>query len=223
MGNPYNYGVELPKRCLALIDALWDNVLAVDQHKHSYGGPLTTTFLLALGTPVIVLPVERLLTWRDKDRNADDRLLDGYVAERVRAVFDGAPPLSTMPFFDPSDGWRYVYTEQRFNIAEGLREDVAVGLNDPGSEKAAANVEAMEAVRTLRNALAHGVVGFVGADGFSTYGEISTMIAFVGESRVKGKYVGSHVLRISESGFRSFLRRWVDWLNDTGLSQELAA
>lgn len=223
MGNPSNYSLELPERCLALIDELWDDVLGVKGHTDRYGGPLTTTFLLAMATPMIVLPVERMLTWRDKDRNADDRQLNEHVAERLREVFDRNPPFSSMPFFSEADGWRYVYTDQRFNIAHGLRHDLATGLREPSSTLAAGALDGMEAVRALRNALAHGVVGFLDADGFSTHGEISTMLAFVGEHRVDRKYFGSHVLRISETGFRAFLHRWGDWLNDTGVAQAMAA
>lgn len=223
MGNPRNYSLELPERCLALIDELWGGVLDVKSHTDRYGGPLTTTFLLAMATPMILLPVERILNEWDGDRSADDRPLDPDTARRLRDGFDRDPTFGAAPFFHPEGGWSYVFVADRFNIAHGLPNEVATRLATGGAAGAAADLDAMEAMRAIRNALAHGVVGFLNQDGFSSHGEISTMLAFVGEKTVRRKFEGSHVLRISEAGFRSFLHRWVDWLNDSGVAQAMAA
>ena len=225
MGNPSIYSLELPNRCLALIDTLWANVEHYGHLGDRFGGPLTTTFLLAMATPAIVVPVERMLTWWDGDRNADDRALQVEIAARLKAEFDQKRDFSDAPFFNHGDGWRYVYWEQRFNIAHGLPDELAKALNDDKATNAK-GIEAIEAIRALRNALAHAVIAYLNEDGFSEHGATTGMLAFVSEKRDdkdRRKVLGYHVLRIPEAGFRSFLHRWVKWLNDTGVARAIAA
>jgi len=222
MGNPRNYSLELPDRCLALIYGLWDGVLRAKGHAERYGGPLTNTFLLAMATPMILLPVERILNEWDGDRSADDRPLDPATVSRLHEAFDRDPSFGAAAFFHLEDGWSYVFVADRFNIARGLPDELAVGLTKGDAFTAVASLDAMEAMRAIRNVLSHGGVGFLNQDGFSSHGEISTMLAIVGEKTVRRKLEGCHVLRISETGFRSFLHRWVKWLNDSCVAEAMA-
>lgn len=61
MGIPSNYSIDLPNRCLALLEGLWDHVSGDDKLGLLHGGPLTTTFLLSLAIPIVVMPTERIL------------------------------------------------------------------------------------------------------------------------------------------------------------------
>ncbi|OEO29781.1 hypothetical protein VW23_001665 [Devosia insulae DS-56] len=222
MGNPRHYSLELPDRCLALLDELWPAV-ADGRSGRGYGGPLTTTFLLSLATPMIVLPVERLLKQTGDEGFADDRLIDPDLAARAQRIFAEGVRFRDCDFFDDADGWRYHYHGQRLNLANGLPDEIVASLATEDAAQAAATVGAQTMVKALRNGLAHGVIAYLGADGRSTYREHAEMIALMGEHRVDRKFVGLHVIRIPEAGLRAFLHRWVDWLNRTGLSRALAA
>ncbi len=123
--------------------------------------------------------------------------------------------------------WRFAcYEEPPFpNIANGVPEHVAAEL---GTEKAAQNAADMPASQwcsVLRNALAHGGIAYLDAQGRSSYGQPVKMYAFV-----SGKYDGSskespkpltavNFLRISEVDYYDFLRRWVNWLRETGIAR----
>ena len=84
---------------------------------------------------------------------------------------------------------------------------------------------ASEWASCIRNALAHGGIAYLDANGHQTYGQKAEKLAFI-----SGKYGSDpatpeqlRVLCIDESSFLAFLRKWVVWLRDTGLSFELAA
>lgn len=57
---PYHYSREIVKRCKALICALRPAIKQGLPIEDAPGEPLDTTFLLAMATPMIVLPVERI-------------------------------------------------------------------------------------------------------------------------------------------------------------------
>jgi hypothetical protein len=64
MGNPLHTSLELPQRCLQLIDELWAAVEDTKEKQHPELGSLTTTFLLAMSMPIVNLPMERLVNGR---------------------------------------------------------------------------------------------------------------------------------------------------------------
>ena len=225
MGNPRNYSLELPNRCLDLLDGLWDAVANDEELGARHGGPLSTTFLLSLATPIVVLPTERILKQHPLvEGSVDDWHLDRELADRLRLDFITADPLGTCPFFSNDDGWSYVRYDSHHNFARGLPVEVAAGLSEPEAKNAAANLLAVTAILILRNSLAHGSIAYLDQHGSGLYGNRAENLALISERRNQaGEVIGYHVLRISETGFRSFLHRWVDWLNETGLSQALAA
>ena len=70
------------QRCQALIRHLRPVIEGGLPDDHRFGGPLDTTFLLAMATPMIVLPVERIFkpARPGADVPADDRELDPELA-----------------------------------------------------------------------------------------------------------------------------------------------
>ena len=80
---------------------------------------------------------------------------------------------------------------------------------------------------TLRNALAHGGIAYLDERGRSSYDRPVTMYAFISQ-KYEGpcdqrRLVGANILRISEAHYRDFLRRWVAWLQQLGISEDVAA
>lgn len=217
MGNPLHYSLELPQRCLQLIDELWQHAESIRQKDQPELGALTTTFLISMSMPIVNLPVERIerhLAAIDQ-AYADDRHIDEGVSAEVLAVL-GGQELGKAPFFTPG-AWSFVScsNDALFNIANGLPDDIASQL---GSEEASRNASKMATGQwssVLRNAMAHGGIGYLDDEGRSSYGRQVAMYVFVSgkyDRDNRDKLMGLHLLRISEENYRAFLRKWVNWL-----------
>lgn len=231
MGNPLNYSLELPQRCLRLIDEGWDRVSKIYPEDNDRLGPMTSTFLLSMSMPIINIPIERIDRRRDKPETeyANDRPLNKMAALEIDKVIRKGL-LRVAPFFEHG-AWR-LYTAEippPINIARGLPERIAHALNDDKSVKAAADMPTSQWCSILRNALAHGGIAYLDEKGHSSWGTPVKMYAFV-----SGRYdrtaqddrrslIGVNFLRISETDYRKFLRSWVQWLKDSGIARALEA
>lgn len=230
MGNPQHFGLELPQRCLRLIDAMWPHVQQVTMPGEEDLGPLTSTFLLAMASPVINLPIERIERQIDKhgEGYASDLHLSARLATEVDQVLRKSR-FNQAPFFKPK-AWSFLKLEpeQAFNLAEGMPELVAVKLGEEAAFARAAIMQTSEWLSCLRNALAHGGIAFLNERGFHGHGEPVKMYAFASgmfehRSDKKPKLIGMRVLRIQEVDFREFLTSWVEWLRYSGLARAIAA
>jgi hypothetical protein len=228
MGNPLHFSLELPQRCLQLIDELWPYVENVRQADRRGLGSLTTTFLISMSIPIINLPVERIEKHRNaqNDGYADDRCIDPKVAAAVLDTL-GGQILSKAPFYRPSE-WSFAMREknQLFNIAKPFPDDLASELASEEAAASAAKMPTSQWCSILRNAMAHGGISYLNENGRSSCGERVKMYAFVSGKFNDAKPKELHhlyVLRISEINYRKFLRRWVTWLKSSGLARELAA
>jgi hypothetical protein len=130
MGNPINYSLELPDRCLTLLERLWEPASAVRRDDQPELGPLTSTFLISMSMPIINLPVERIERRRgaEDQHYANDRPIQPNIVAEVERVL-GNNPLKSAPFYREGV-WSFVQCSQAPlpNIARGLPEDVAVAL-----------------------------------------------------------------------------------------------
>lgn len=238
MGNPKHFSLELPQRCLTLIDELWSEVEKITIKKEEHLGPLTTTFLVAMAIPIFNLPVERIAKQIGIGEGyADDRGLKPELAAEVRDKLGGAS-FTKAPFFK-IDAWSLVqrpFKPGSLNIAKGLPCDVLEELKAGAARDAAANMPTNMWVSCVRNALAHGGIAYLDGDGNQTFGESVRKIAFVsGKSKLDpsckeypdrkcvGEFEEVRILRISQSDFREFLGEWVRWLKDSRLVDSLAA
>jgi hypothetical protein len=100
MGNPLHYSLELPQRCLQLIDELWPYAEKTQQPNHPNLGPLTTTFLISMSMPIINLPIERIERGRNGESYADDRPIDPAVTKAVDHMLGGQTQ-SPIPWLSP--------------------------------------------------------------------------------------------------------------------------
>lgn len=227
MGQPYHYGINLPERCLQLIDGLWDQAQNVHGNDRPELGPLTSTFLISLAMPIINLPIERIERQIDKPPGyADDR----HISEDAVLAFTDVirkGRFAAAPFFEDS-AWSFTIVREKpfFNTADGIPNKIADSLDGDEAREAALNMPASQWISVLRNALAHGGVAYLDEDGRSGHDRPVKMYAFVsgkyGRSQCKngegdcpsglGDLEGLNVLRIEENDFRRFLAKWVDWL-----------
>ena len=106
-------------------------------------GPLTTTFLLAMANPIIVLPIERIERHRGKEVGGyvNDRPLDGHLAREIDVVL-GAGRFDACPFFAEGQ-WRFVTVAfDHQNFAREFPWEVKDALNKPSALETAAALPA---------------------------------------------------------------------------------
>src|SRR5690606_25094121 len=106
MGNPQNFSIDVPRRCQILLDQLWP---LVSNKSDGRILPLNASFLLALSTPMVNLPIERI--WKPQKGTAvghlNDAVLDAMLARAVKADI-GESAVAKAPF-DLVGAWRYHY------------------------------------------------------------------------------------------------------------------
>jgi hypothetical protein len=227
VGNPANYSLELPERCLKLLDSLWPHAQEIRPAKRPDLGPLTSTFLISMSMPIINLPIERIER-RDGGEHlhyADDRKINAAAAAAITKTLQKRR-LRDAPFFVGGE-WRFARCDREPfpNIAHGVPECIAAQLDRDTAAETAANMPALQWCSILRNALAHGGIAFLNAEGRSAYGEAVKMYAFVSgtyDRKIDKRPMplsAVNFLRISEDDYFDFLRRWVDWLQDSGIAR----
>ncbi|NIA71262.1 hypothetical protein HBA54_21920 [Pelagibius litoralis] len=239
MGNPQHYGIELPQRCLALINGLGDVAAQAYGGNQPELGPLTSTFLLSMSMPILNLPVERIerqIVQGDGEGYADDRHVNISAVEAFQNIIQQGI-LSQAPFYKRG-AWRFVqYRGGARNIARGLPADIASALDAAEAITNAGAMPASQWISVLRNALAHGGVAYLDEQGRSSYGKPVKMYAFVsgkfdfgpcpyhpevacrGE---RGPLIALNFLRITETDYRDFLELWVSWLERVGIAKAAA-
>lgn len=226
MGLPNSYSVELPARCNDLLQLLLPIVLSDENTASRHGGALTTTLTLALATPMLTLPIERILKHLGEEEGyADERLVSEQLAKRIEVAVK-EKKLCDHPMFAAFD-WSILQNVQPFNIADGISRDIAEALNSQDAKEAAKQLSFVTFLNCLRNGLSHGGILYLNDQGETSHGEAS-MLCFVSarQDRTPPKCEGREgrcptvipktrdlrLLRISENNFREFLGLWVDWL-----------
>lgn len=223
MGNPANYSLELPARCLRLLDGLREPSTHIFSDDRPDLGPLTATLLLSLSIPIFSFPIERL-DRPSNDESKDylnDRSLNPGAAKKFTSVINNK--LSKAPFYK-STSWRFAEVDPPFDLSKGLPTDFANMLAAEDSIIAARNLDCRLWASVLRNALAHAGVAYLDEYGQSRYGAPVAMYAFVSgkfdDTDTKVRVLRKiRALRISESDYREFLKGWVSWLRDIGAYQ----
>lgn len=177
-----------------------------------FGGPLRTTFLLAMATPMIVLPVERIFKPGDPGaaRAGDDRNLDPALAKELAGVLGNNRSFGDAPFVERG-AWSYVQAYAPFNTAGAWPDELLEALSAPQAFEAAHNAPARRVLLDLRNALAHGGVAYLDEDGRNSTAQ-AAMFAFVSARAKDRQITGLNILRVHEDAFAAFLSAWTEWL-----------
>src|SRR3954454_23275259 len=158
MGNPVHYSLELPQRCLQLVDELWPHAEKVLQKDRPDLGALTTTFLISMSMPIVNLPIERIERnlRTESDGYADDRHIDPAISKAVEQVL-GGQEFRSAPFYVP-DAWSFANCthEELFNIAGGIPDRLTTELGTGEAVASAGKLPTSQWCSILRNAMAHG-------------------------------------------------------------------
>jgi len=178
-----------------------------------FGGALGTTLLLALATPMVVFPVERILKAIEGKRTiADDRAWGPVLSDKVLATFTSGRSLAQTDFVSPGK-WSYLKGLDRFDIGGPWPDGVLNALAHQGAFHNANEMQARQFIVDLRNALSHGGVTYLNAAGHHVYDDEAKMLAFAAHDTGRGGTL--NILRVTEDDFRDFLTIWSKWLNDT--------
>jgi hypothetical protein len=199
---PEHYARDIVERCETLIESLLPVVMQ-DPVKR-FGGPLGTTFLVAMSTPMILLPIERMLKpAANRDSVADDCTVDESLGKAVAQTLSATATFGDTPF-GRVGVWSYAGGQRPFNLARGIPGELLDQLSEDESSRAALNTPAVRVLTDLRNALAHGGIAYLDERGRQTDGQ-AAMLAFVGAVMKGGRITGVNVLRIGEGDYRQFL------------------
>lgn len=220
MGVPEHFSSNVMSRCQYLIEALLPTISNGLPEDQRFGGPLRTTFLLAMATPMIVLPIERLVKPARGKVAADDTKLNEWLGSVINDTVSPTIMFGQTPFAKSLD-WRYVSNYEPFNIAHEWPNDLIDELASKRSHDLAMKTDSSRILTDLRNALAHGGVAYLNKDGKNSYGD-AAFLAFVGTKKRNSRIEGLNILRISENDFVSFLRNWAKWIESSSVSNALA-
>ena len=219
MGRPIHFSSEIVTRCQRLIERLSVQIASDAALGDEFGGPLRTTFLLAMSTPMIVLPMERLYKpLVGREGVADDTTLDPSLSERVREQFDGRRA-GTTPFFVEGD-WAYIDATKSFRVADPWPATVFDMLDERAALAAAADAPLDRFLGCLRNSLSHGGVTYLDREGRQSHAA-TNMLGFASFPSLK-RTDELRILRVSVDGFERFLSLWSRWIAESGFEQELS-
>lgn len=212
MGIPDHYSRDIAQRCQSIIRHLRPLVAAGLPDDDQFGGSLDTTFMLAMATPMIVLPIERLFkpARPGSAAPADDRHLDPALAIQLDDVFGPGRPFADAPFV-AAESWSYAPNVAPFKLADYWPFDLLERLGSKAAFAEANQAPARRVLVDLRNALAHGGIAYLDEHGHSTDGQ-AAMLAFASPSTQRGRVTGMNVLRTHQDSFCDFLMAWADWI-----------
>jgi hypothetical protein len=214
---PEHYARDIVERCDSLIESLLPLVMRDSGTR--FAGPVGTTFLIAMSTPMILLPLERILKPANRGAVADDRCVDETLGKAVADALSPTARFGDAPFARKG-AWSYVAGHQPFNLARRIPRGLIDDLSGEPAAKAAMDASAVRILTDLRNALAHGGIAYLDEKGRQT-GSQAAMLAFAGAVMKKGRITGVNVLRVHEREYRVFLADWASWLHKAGVTAAL--
>lgn len=214
MGNPQNFSIDVPRRCLRLLEQLWPSV---SNNADGLEPPLNASFLLAISTPMVNLPIERI--WKPQIGRAvghiNDTVLDASLATAVKANI-GPDPVAKASFY-AAGAWRYHFLPKGTALPNLSKQGLPVRIQHALSGNGALTDADALATETfcliLRNGLAHGGVLYLDKHGQTTEGAPVTRFCFVSTKQRRQAVDGLHFLQITMNDYRAFLKKWVDWLH----------
>ncbi|MBX4956015.1 hypothetical protein [Rhizobium lentis] len=209
MGNPSQFSREIARRAHQLLAELYNDL---PESSPGRGLKLKATFLLAIATPIISVPIERLA--RQKEHLGEEKSANG-----IEDAITAKTPVGEAPFY--AGCWQYhkqVKGEAFPRLAvDGFPPDIIDGLEADDALTAAKQLSSNEFCSNLRNALSHGSVFYLDAQGRSSENIRVSRFAFVSTDRQRNPRA-LHIQSVTMADFRAFLGKWVDWLQNPAAS-----
>lgn len=211
---PERFVVEYPQRCMEILDM--SEGLARERE-------LLGSFSLIMASSLLLIPYERM----KKAHPLGEAVREPEIYSAIRSV-ERKRFLQTDFWGEvPPGEWRYsrilndVNQTDRWQDADRrhpMDKDAVNGINDRDTGGI---------IRVLRNALAHGNVVYLDAEGFERRGAQVQYLAFLSryeeteERREQGETY--RLVATTEEGFIAFVKAWASWLCKLPYDQRLFA
>ena len=205
MGNPHHYAIDLPRRCHRLLEEYWGPVNKLGYEE--FGGPLATTFLVAMTAPMINFPFERI--HRDSPIKSE-RAVTPRLTDEIDRVLD-LTHLYDAPFFEKGI-WEYQFVPITPDFAlSDIPTEILDGFGGDKTFEAASVLPTRTWFTAIRNAFAHSTITYADAAGRQDPHSPAKAIILVAQDRARNPE-NNHVFKISRDGLRHFSDRWMGWL-----------
>ncbi len=212
MGVPAHYASELPKRLGFLVDKIYPIVKGGIDGDQIFGGQLGTTFLLAMATPMLVLPIERIVRSANGLRvMGNDLISNAAIGAGLAKAFATGQSFGKLNIAVDATGWSYLENRPRFDIANAWSDELLAEFDQEQARTAARDADAAKILKVVRDALSHGGITYLNANGRHVVdGEVSMIVFSAHVGRSGNTY---NLVRVTEVAFHSFLIAWANWLN----------
>lgn len=210
--NPERFATEYPQRCLALLDVF--EAIAEDRD-------LVGTFSIMMASSVLVIPWERMSNRHPLTQEAGGQLQRAMRAlERRRWL--------TADFWEER-----IPTSWHYSRIMGDPNQVQAWQDDRGIRSVLADANTIqrrsvgEVFRVLRNALAHGNLVYLDAQGLETPGNRVEHLAFLSryeEAEDQRRQFDTYrLVLVREREFLEFVRAWASWVSRFAVNDDLRA
>ena len=209
--QPQNYAQIIPQRCKELLESYYS-----DEKLKPNGNEVT--LLLALATPAILFPLQKLSRTDDASigeicgtvsRQTEEKFRDFLATGKgLQSLTPAYRSVSTARMVRCQEWWCREKTPIKGELPREIREQLS-GEDSSAMFRKAPN---QSIVSVFRNALAHG--GVIYTDNYHTqkgFGHIDRLV-FVSQWRKKKNFLSLNFISLSPEEFRLFLLDWCEML-----------
>jgi hypothetical protein len=202
---PERFVVEYPERCLALLEML---------EPMARESQLVGSFSLLVAPSAFVIPYERMqarhpmhLRGHDGDLDSALRRLDSSERFLAASFWNGAEP----------GEWRFSRIMEHVENTHRWHDEAGLHPMSPEAVNKVADCNAGKVLRVIRNALAHGNVVYLNADGLEMRGTEVQFLAFLTryeETEEQRRVAETYRLVVTtEETFLRFVKAWTTWVS----------
>jgi hypothetical protein len=184
---------------------------------------LLGSFALLAATAVLTIPYERMSAKHPLFVKEKDDDLSAALKQLEKVIFLGAPFWKGQP----PGYWYQTRVVTDINDSKNWRDPNGHRPLSKSAENTIAGRKAAEVLRPLRNALAHGNVFYLNAEGREVPGEEMKYLGFASRyEELTGDPHQNFTYRLvvaEEEAFFRFVRAWADWVSGLDKSQKVSA
>lgn len=207
---PQRFVVEFPERCLTLLEML---------EPHARKTELVGSFALLVASAAFLIPYERMKS-KHPLHNRDDDL-----TKALRKLDSKEQRFVAAPFWADVSAWRYSRIVKDVNNTFRWRDEKGVHPMGAKAENSINKRTPGDVLRVIRNALAHGNVVYLNAEGCEEQGAKVQYLGFLSryeESEEQRKAAETYrLVATTEDTFLAFVKAWAEWISKFNRNTDL--
>jgi hypothetical protein len=207
---PQRFVVEFPERCLTLLEML---------EPHARKTELVGSFALLVASAAFLIPYERMKSSHPLRNRDDDDLT------KALRKLDKEQRFVTAPFWADVSTWRHSRIMKNVNDTFRWRDEKDVHPMGTEAENSINKRTAGEVLRVIRNAIAHGNVVYLNAEGYEERGAKVQYLGFLSryeESEEQRKAAKTYrLVATTEDTFLAFVKAWAEWISKFNRNTDL--